>query len=134
MITVLDSNEYVFFLNREIQLPDALFKRADFSICIHKVIIDEVLHNISKGSQSYFYNFILKNNIKLSSDELSLSLLNKYGFIGLKKGDIVIASFCDFVNADYLITENRHFLKSFTFEKFRVINLKDFKSAFSRHN
>ena len=57
---------------------------------------------------------------------MPLHLLVKYKKLGLKKGDIAIAAFCENVKADYLITENRHFVKSKKFDKFKVLSFKDF--------
>lgn len=57
-------------------------------------------------------------------------LFDKYKKIGLKKGDTPIAAFCEFIKADCLITENRHFLKEAKVKEFKVVAIKDFLSAY----
>ena len=64
--------------------------------------------------------------MKNIGEKIPLYLFKKYKALGLKKGDIIIAAFCEHINAAYLITENRHFLKQMKFDKFKVLSLKDF--------
>ena len=52
----------------------------------------------------------------------------------MKKGDIVIASLREDEKADYLVSENRHFLKDTKFDKFNVIELDKFLAAFGKHS
>jgi len=46
--------------------------------------------------------------------------------LGLKKGNIGIAAFCEYVKANYLITENRHFLKELKTKQFKIRDAEDF--------
>ena len=125
MIIILDSNEYINYFNREILL-DKVFHNQNIIIYINDIIIREVIRNL-KGSQiKEFYNIIFNKNINFYGQKLPLQLSTKYKKLGLKKGDIVIAAFCESINADYLITENKHFLKARKFEKFGVLSLKKF--------
>ena len=70
----------------------------------------------------------MKNNIIFNNQQLPFHLLDKYKKIGLKKGDIAIAAFCEHVKSDYLITENRHFLKKVKFSEFKVLGIEEFLS------
>ena len=126
MIIVLDSNEYINFLNKKIFFPDKIFTTQKITICINELIVREILRNINEALKSEFYNMLFKNNINLFNERLQFDLYDKYEKLGLKKGDIVIAAFCEYVEAEYLISENRHFLKSTKFAKFKVLNIKDF--------
>lgn len=95
-------------------------------IYINEIITKEVLNNINESLKKKFFDFLFANNIIAYNQKLPDSLLTKYKQLGLKKGDITIAAFCENINADYLITENRHFLKSKKFDKFKVLSLKGF--------
>ena len=123
LIIVLDSNEYIIFLNKKTHLDKIL---ANNKIYINELIVKEVLRNIGESLKGQFYQFLFKSNIILHNEELPINLFEKYKDLGLKKGDIEIAAFCENINTDYLITENRHFLKSKKFEKIKVLNLKEF--------
>jgi len=121
---VLDSNEYIIFLNQKTQLLDEIFQNN--RIYVNEMIVKEVLRNIKESFKSQFYKLLFKDNIILHNEKLPISLFEKYKNLGLKKGDIEIAAFCENMEVDYLITENRHFLKSKKFEKFKILSLKEF--------
>lgn len=124
MIIVLDSNEYITCLNNDIVLLDKITSNEIFMIYINEIITKEVLNNINESLKKKFFDFLFTNNIIAYNQKLPDSLLTKYKQLGLKKGDVAIAAFCENINADYLITENRHFLKSKKF-KFKVLCLKE---------
>ena len=126
MNIVLDSNEYINYLDKKNPILQKIFLNENLSICINDILIREVLRNIKELQKKEFYNIIFNKNINFYGQKLPLQLLTKYKNIGLKKGDIAIAAFCESVSADYLITENRHFLKPKKFDKFEVLSLKKF--------
>lgn len=126
MIIVLDSNEYINCLNNDIVLLDKITSNEIFMIYINEIITKEVLNNINESLKKKFFDFLFTSNIIAYNQKLPDFLLTKYKQLGLKKGDIAIAAFCEHINANYLITENRHFLKSRKFEKFMVLSLKEF--------
>ena len=125
MIVVLDSNEYINFLNKKVRLEE-VFQIEDVSIRINELIVKEVLRNVSEQLKKEFYALLLRSNVVLRKEKLPGALFNKYRQKGLKKGDIVIESFCENEKAGYLVSENRHFLKEIKFDKFRVVKLGDF--------
>ncbi len=126
MIVVLDSNEYINFLNRKDLSLVMLIRNRDLSIHINELIVREVLRNVDRKLKSGFYRMLLKSNVIVNDEKLPSYLFEKYRMLGLKKGDIAIAAFCEASNADYLVSENRHFLQSKRFEGFRVLKLQDF--------
>ena len=126
MIIVLDSNEYVYYINRENLSLQKLFLDKNLSIWFNDHIIREVLRNIKELQKKEFYNIIFKYNIDFYGLKLPIHLLNKYKNLGLKKGDIAIAAFCEAIAAEYLISENRHFLKGIKNTKFKIISAVQF--------
>lgn len=126
MIIILDSNEYINHISKKTLLLDKIISDDKILIYINETITKEVVNNLSKLLIKDFYDFLLKNNINVYYEKIPLHLFQKYKKLGLKKGDIAIAAFCETVNADYLITENRHFLKSKRFDKFKVLSLGEF--------
>ena len=126
MRIVLDSNEYIIFLNKKSIALNELFEKEGIVIYINYPIAKEVLRNVAETIKSKFYKILFKNKIEVNDKILPFYLFGKYKKIGLKKGDITIASFCEFIKADYLITENRHFLKEAEVKEFKVVAIKDF--------
>lgn len=126
MIVILDSNEYINYLSKKTLLLNKIISDDKISIYVNETITKEVTNNLSKSLVKDFYDFLFRNNINVYYEKIPFHLLQKYKKIGLKKGDIVISAFCETVNADYLITENRHFLKSKRFHEFEVLSLKWF--------
>lgn len=124
MIVILDSNEYINFLNGKELSLNKILDRGDISVHINNTIIREVLRNVDIGKGKIFYNLILNKNIVFSYEPADL--IRKYKKFGMKKGDFLIAALCEHTNADYLITENRHFLKSKGIENLRILSLKEF--------
>lgn len=126
MRVVLDSNEYIIFLNIKSASLNELLEKEGIIIYVNSLIVKEVLRNISETIKSKFYKILFKNKIEANDKILPFYLLDKYKKIGLKKGGITIAAFCEFIKADYLITENRYFLKEAKVKEFKVITIKDF--------
>ena len=124
MIIVLDSNEYLNYFNKKTPLCE-VFSNQDLTIYTNDIIIREVIRNLKESQIKEFYNIIFNKNINFHGQKLSLQLLTKYKKLGLKKGDIAIAAFCENVMADYLVTENRHFLKAKKFNEFKALSLKE---------
>ena len=104
MILVLDSNEYIDNINKKTLLLQKLFLDKKLSIGINDHIVREVLRNIGESQQKEFYNIIFKFNIEFYGQKVPFHLLDKYKNLGLKKGDVAIAAFCEAINADYLIS------------------------------
>ena len=126
MRIVLDSNEYINFFNKKPIFLYKIIANNDIPIYIHESIVIEVLNNINNVHKGKFYKIIFENNIILYNNKLPFYLHTKYKKLGLKKGDIAIAAFCDYINANYFISENRHFLREFKFDKFKVVTLNGF--------
>ena len=125
MRIVLDSNEYILYLNNKSLLLHKLFDH-EISIYVNELIIKEVLRNITHSQRKTFYQLLFKGQINVFNEALPFSLYEKYQKLGLKKGDIIIASFCEHIKADYLLTENRHFLKSNLKATLKILTLKEF--------
>lgn len=127
---VLDSNEYIFYLNNKSNDILRLLDSQDTKIFLNDLIFEEVIRNITKEAIKYSINLLKNPKFEVIAHQIPENLTEKYKNLGLKKGDIVIAAFCEAVGADYLITENRHFLKSRKFGKFKVLSLKGFLNKF----
>ena len=100
MIIVLDSNEYINYINKETLLLQKIFINEDLSICINDSIIREILRNLRESQRKEFYNILFKYKMDFYGQMPPFFIYEKYRNLGLKKGDIIIAAFCEHINAD----------------------------------
>ena len=117
MRLVLDTNEYIFAFgpakaDASLKLLENLLeKRHSHIVRLPRTIFNEVKRNLPP---EYFLEFIKFINAFTTIDEDSLipfELGVKYEIRGFKIADAFIAAYAEWVGADALITENRHFLK-----------------------
>ncbi|GBE32246.1 hypothetical protein BMS3Bbin05_01155 [bacterium BMS3Bbin05] len=82
-----------------------------YPVSICRTIVEEVRENLSLKDFRIFINFI---NVFTKTDEdflIPFEIGAKYEAEGFKEADALIAAYTEWVGADALITENRHFLK-----------------------
>ena len=126
MRLVLDANEYIFSLGSQReraceQLLDWMAQaRPKIEIRIPRLIANEVRRNLTPEA---FREFLRVIDLVTSIDEDSVvpfELGSRYEWQGLKPADAFIAAYTEWVGADVLISENRHFLTRHADLPFRV--------------
>jgi len=129
---VLDANEFIFGLGffRKKSCESLLnflidnFSSHSMSVC--RTIVEEVRANLTAKE---FHSFIKFINIFTVIDEdclIPFELGAKYEKKGLKDADALIAAFTEWVGAEVLITENRHFLNRCADLPFKVLSAKEY--------
>lgn len=131
MLLVLDSNEYIFaFGASKDQTPRLLIKTILEEFPLHtirlpRLITDEVRRNLSPESNRNFMAFIT-SLAEIDEDfVVSFELGAKYEALGFKEADAFISAYTEWVGADALVTENRHFLKRMDNLPFIVITAEE---------
>lgn len=128
MLLVLDSNEYIFALGAVqdplcVELLEKILEHSDhISLRIPRLIVEEVRNNLTPEA---FKEFIISINklTRIDEDiEVPFELGVKYETKGFKPSDAFIAAYTEWVGADALVTENRHFLSRQTNLPFKVLN------------
>ena len=113
---VLDANEYIFALgifrkhSSETLVAYLIDNFSTHSVAICRTIVEEVRANLTPKEFHKFVRFI---NLFTTIDEdffVPFEIGVKYEVKGLKEADALIAAFTEWVGADALVTENRHFL------------------------
>lgn len=127
MLFILDSNEYIFALGavRDLDSEKILKKIAqrpeDISVRIPRLIVEEVRNNLTPEAYKDFI-MLINTLTKIDEDiEVPFELGVKYELLGLKPADAFIAAYTEWVGADALVTENRHFLSRRKDLPFRVM-------------
>lgn len=128
MLLVLDTNEYLFtfgLLKKEscLKLINILGDKYPLhTIRIPRLIVEEVRRHLTPDS---FKEFILFVSILTRIDEdfsVPFELGEKYESMGFKPADAFISAYTEWVGANALITENRHFLTCQKDLSFRVFS------------
>ncbi len=127
MLLVIDSNVYIFGFGlvkvpacREI-IFTIIEKHKLHALRISRRIVEEVRYHLSPED---FVKFIKVINTLTTIDDdivVPFEIAIKYEAKGLKPADAFIAAFTEWVGADVLVTENRHFLNRHTDLPFKVL-------------
>ena len=117
MRLVLDTNEYLFAfgLLKEPFCEEVIAAILDqfprHTLRIPAKILEEVRRNLTGEAFREFIAFLNTLSITIDQDfSVPFELGAKYEFKGLKPPDAFIAAYAEWVGADILVTENRHFL------------------------
>jgi predicted nucleic acid-binding protein len=124
---VLDTNEFIGALGiikhaaSEILLTRLLALCPKHIVYLPRIIINEVQRNISSSLFSEFLK-IIRPIAKIDEDILvPFEIGAKYERLGLKSADAFIAAYTEWVQADLLVSENRHFLSRQNDLSFKVL-------------
>jgi len=125
---VLDANEYIFSLglfkqkDSEALLTRISANRSLHSLAICRTLVEEVRTNLSPKDFQIFIRFINRLTTIDEDFVVPFELGLKYDRMGLKEADAFIAAYAEWVGADVLVSENRHFLSRNTNLPFKVLN------------
>lgn len=129
---VLDTNEFIlaFGAPKELLAERVLSYIAQTpKLCeldIVRTIVIETIRNISVSQKKHFFAYI-RNHAKLTEDyEVPVEFGIKYASKGLKRADAFIAGYAEYIGADILVTENRHFLRKHSNLPFKILTAKEF--------
>ena len=128
MRIVIDSNEYIFafgpFRNPAAKaVLDCLLDKPNIhTVRIPRTIFEEVKRNLSLEVFQEFNIFINKLTAVDEDIVVPFEVGFRYESMGLKPADAFIASYAEWVGADALVTENRHFLTRHSRLPFKIIN------------
>ncbi len=128
---VLDSNQFVFgFRGKKQACVDVLKRISDFNCFAPAIILVEVMRQLKqlngKNFASLARSVILRNVKIIDESVVPTGLAQKYKRLGLKEADAAIAAVTEFIDADFLVSENRHFLKELEPDNFKVLRADEF--------
>lgn len=131
MLCVIDSNEYIFAFGAPKEssacelLDNLLEKDHSHTIRIPRTIFDEVRRNLSLEAFHEFNKFINALTVVDEDIVVPFEVAVKYEAKGLKPADAFIAAYTEWVGADVLVTENRHFLNRHPDLPFKVLSAEE---------
>ena len=122
---VLDTNEFIgaFKAKPNPTVSNLLNKLTteQHPLFITRTIINEVRRNLSTINFSRFIKFIHIIATIHEDAFVPFEIGIKYGSLGLKPADTFIAAYCEWIKADVLVSENRHFLTRTSNLPFKVL-------------
>lgn len=132
MRIVLDANEYILGLMpggdpacRRLLTMVAL-RSWRHELRIARMIVDEVQSNLADEESAKFYRLLAALTVIDEEWAVPQELCQKYASAGLKASDALIAAYTEQVDADYLVSENRHFLSRREHMPFGVVSAEEF--------
>jgi len=123
---VLDSNEYILGIPANnascAKLMDQL---GDLKVYVPSMVVKEVRRNFQRHYElgREFFRLISKSkNITVLWSEPPEELILEYINLGFAEEDAAIAACVEWVGAEYLISENRHFLSRSEQVAFEIVD------------
>ena len=97
----------------------------DLRFYVPAMVAKEVRGNLQREyglGKEFFRLVVRKENITVMWADPPANLVAKYAALGFVEEDAVIAACAEWVEAEYLISENRHFLERAEVTPFAIIN------------
>lgn len=115
MQLVIDSNEYIIaFVDKNSYsrlLINKLFEQSErYLVRIPRLVVNEVRNNLSLETFKEFVLFISEFTTVDEDFVVPYEVGDKYESMGFKHADAFIAAYTEWTGAEFLVTENRHFL------------------------
>ena len=135
----IDSSALIFGLqgtkSPATELLDLLGK--DLNLIIPRLIAKEVTRNLRTSQQEKLFYRLFENYefATIIDEPVPKLLVKKYTELGLPgKADAFIGAFVEWQNINYLISENRHFLRQLTTNAFEILEAKEFVKLWKKKN
>jgi len=97
----------------------------ELRVYVPAMVAKEVRGNLQREyglGKEFFRLVVRKENITVMWADPPANLVTKYAALGFAEEDAVIAACTEWVGAEYLISENRHFLERAEVTPFAIIN------------
>jgi hypothetical protein len=98
-------------------------------VVINRLIAQEVTRNLSGREQARRFYAVFQDNpaAHIVYGPIPPAILARYVALGLRqKGDAIIGAFAEWMQVDYLISDNRYFLRELQTDAYRVASPAEF--------
>ena len=121
---ILDTNEYIYGLGgTKKECEDLINRLPNFNVKVPRIILNELYNNLGDNLIKDLYRLLRFTEAEIIEKKVPISLIDKYK---VPYEDAVIASYCEYLKVDALISENRHFLIDFHPKSFKIFSAHDF--------
>lgn len=127
MLICIDSSVFIRGLLTDDPIILAILNRIgpELSLSIPRLVAVEVTRNLKAPQEvRRFYRLFQQFDVAMIIDEpVPLDLVRKYAALGLPaKADAFIGAFAEWQRVNYLISDNRHFLRQLQTTAFTILN------------
>ena len=131
ILLVLDTNEFIFGLTGTHKpsalLLDLIGVIPGLRVSLPSTVITETTHNLGRIHSrliAAFTDLVYTHPLfaVLPDENTPEDLINQYVNLGLPQEDAVIGAFAHWVKADFLVSENQHFLKDLRTTAYDVLS------------
>jgi hypothetical protein len=98
-------------------------------LVVPRLVGQEVTRNLTTPAQvrSFYHLFHNRDFAFIVDEPVPRQLVSKYAQLGLpEKADAFIGAFAEWMEAEYLVSDNRHFLRDLHTDAFEVLDATDF--------
>jgi predicted nucleic acid-binding protein len=125
----IDSNQFIFGLSGSDPASEALLRLLPYlEVAIPRLVLKEVTRNLNSDQVKTLYGLLRQAaHVTIVEEPVPAELVNKYVAMGLReKADALIGAFVEWQGAQYLVSDNRHFLDELHTEAFEVVSPDEF--------
>ena len=120
----IDSNQFIFGITGTDSAAERLLLLLPhLEVSVPRIVLTEVTRNLRPREVTSLYALLNRApKFRIVDEPVPKVLVLKYVDLGLReKGDAFIGAFAEWQQADYLISENRHFLAELKTTAFQVL-------------
>lgn len=131
MLICIDSCVFIRSIQNETSDAGRLLQLVNPSLLlvIPRLVKQEVSRNLfhSEHIKTFYRLFAFRSYAFIVEDPVPPELVFKYGELGLPaKADAFIGAFAEWLQVDYLISDNRHFLRQLKTDAYQIVNPEQF--------
>ena len=132
----IDSCVFIRGINQEGSDAERLLRSIgpELQVIANRLIAQEVTRNLSGPQQiRRFYQIFHESAAAfIVTGPIPPAILDRYVALGLReKGDAIIGAFAEWMAVDYLISDNRHFLRELHTDAYQLMSPGDFLNFLS---
>lgn len=120
----IDSNQFIFGIGGTDPASETIMSLLPvLDVVLPGLVIKEVSRNLTESQIKALFSLFSKvPQLKIVYEPVPIKMVQKYVNLGLpEKADAFIGAFAEWQGADYLISDNRHFLSELSGAAFAVI-------------
>ena len=125
----VDNNQFILGIAGSDPASEALMKLLPYlDVVLPRIVLKEVTRNLNHLQAKALYKlFHFSLSILIIEEPVPVDLARNYIELGLReKGDAIIGAFAEWQWVDYVISENRHFLRELQSKAFEVLSPNEF--------
>jgi predicted nucleic acid-binding protein len=131
----IDSNQFIFGISGTDPASEALLLHLPYlEVVIPRLVIKEVTRNLREAQVKSLYALLSKApRVTIIDAPVPVDLVNKYSKLNLpEKANAIIGAFVEWQGAQYLISDNRHFLEQSENAAFEVLTPDKFLQIYAQ--